>query len=109
MLTRKLTSEDAPELLEFYRRLSPEIRDVYEPFPNIDRAALASHLNESESGLHLSWALLDEDVIAGHSFVMRIAERNPIFGIGVASGYQGKGHGLKLAQGVIDQFDRVSQ
>ena len=109
MLTRKLTSDDASELLEFYRRLGPETREVYDPFPNIDHVVVATHLLESEAALHLSRALLEEDVIAGHSFVMRIVDRNPIFGIGVAAGYQGKGHGLRLASEVIGQFDRVSR
>ena len=105
MTVRSLSLADTDELLTFYTGLSDEIRSLFEPFPDLDRGAIRDHLKSVDSHDSIAYGAVENERICGHAFLMRIGDRNPIFGIGVAGPYHGKGHGKRLANAVIDSAD----
>ncbi len=106
MEIRLLTGEDVDALLRFYLSLSPAVCEFFRPFAEITRGVIHDHLAGADSRLHLSLGLLDKERIVGHAFILRAADPNPIFGIGLNQDYHGRGGGTVLARELLDRYDR---
>jgi GNAT superfamily N-acetyltransferase len=104
---RKLTVEDTEELLGFYRRLDPATTAVFRPFPHPDVATIQTHLEESGAGAHFSMGLFDSSTLVGHGFIIRLADANPVLGLGIAGEYRGRGYGRLLAVRLLTEYDRI--
>ena len=107
MTTRALTDQDADALFAFYTNLSDEVHALFRPFPDISRPIIKNHLTETVKGSHVSLGLFDDEHIAGHAFVLRVHDKNPIFGIGLNTKYHRKGYGSKIAGQVLAEADRL--
>lgn len=98
---RALSLRDATRLLSFYTSLSPAVTDTYQPFRDPDLEAMHHHLEGVEKGDHISFCLEDDGEIVGHSFVINIRQKDPVFGIGVKERYHGRGLGRRLMSWVL--------
>ena len=105
MQIRRLTPGDEDELYTFYRNLTEAVAALFRPFEPLNPEVIRKHLADADAGEDISLGLTAKHGIVGHGFVMRIADRNPIFGIGIDETYHGEGYGSRLAREVIQRCD----
>ena len=101
-----LEVSDSRRLFEFYSYLTTPVTEFYQPFREITAEVFRSHLLETVSGKHISFGLEDNGEIVGHAFLMHIDEKHPVFGIGLAELYHGRGLGRKLMEKVLAEAQR---
>ena len=98
-----LSPDDAGRLLSFYNRLSPEVTELYQPFPVVSREVMSTHLEETAASKHISAALEENGEICGHSFILNLRDQHPVFGIGIEGRHHGAGWGRTLMKTVLER------
>ena len=64
-------------------------------------------LRASADGQHINAGLFHENGIIGHSFILNIKEKHPVFGIGIVKEFHGRGLGRELMNRVIREADSI--
>ena len=100
-----LDLSDVHRLYLFYCNLTPLVTKFYKPFKEISEDVMRSHLEGAVSGKHISFGLKNDEEIVGHSFVMQVRSEHPVFGIGLAEHFHGKGLGRRLMQVVLAEAE----
>ena len=103
-----LKVDDAPELLAFYRSLSPAVVRVFLPTDYVSPDAIREHLWMVRCGDCVSLGLVNSaGRILGHAFVQGIRSARPMLGIGLHESVMGKGYGKRLLRQLLDETDRL--
>lgn len=104
----RLVPDDAPELLAFYRSLSPPVARLFLPTDYVSPDAIREHFDMVRSGLCISLGLFGPGRrILGHAFVQGIGSSRPMLGIGLHDSVIGQGHGRRLMQLLLHETDRL--
>ena len=98
--------KDEKRLFEFYSSLPEAISETFKPFKILNREVIREHLAAVEAGRHISVGLEQAPVIIGHGFIMDKNEKHPIFGLGIAGPFQGKGLGRMLMTAVLERAEQ---
>jgi ribosomal protein S18 acetylase RimI-like enzyme len=98
-----LQPEDAERLYAFYRSLTEEVTATFQPFREVSLDVMRRHLDEAQSGRHVSIGLEKSAEIVGHCFVTGIDEKHPVFGIGIQAPFHGRGLGRRLMAAAIEK------
>jgi ribosomal protein S18 acetylase RimI-like enzyme len=105
---RSLIRTDTEGLLAFYRSLSEKTREFFAPFSPVTEEVLRDHLEQAETGGHISQGIVDDaGAILGHGFVLIKGRDKPVFGIGLRESLHGRGWGRKLTRSVLDRADEL--
>ena len=68
---------------------------------------MRSHLDGAATGKHISLGLENENEIIGHSFIMDVGGKHPVFGIGLAEPFHGRGLGRGLMKDVLTEAESL--
>jgi len=106
---RQLTPRDFAALRDFYSGLTESVTATFQPFGTVvTDDALRQHLLAADSGSHLSFGLFDAvGSICGHSFILNVDSKSPIFGIGLAECAQGQGLGRRITERLLAEADSL--
>ena len=103
-ILRRLTSGDAPALCDYYERLSLASKRTFAPFgqyPRLEQYEDVVRGNDPQNGDKFDLVTVAGAEIVGWSFVWGLNAAEPVFGIGVADAYHGRGVGTALMDGVL--------
>ncbi len=104
----RLEPDDAPELLAFYRSLSPGVARMFLPTDHVSPDALRDHFDMVREGACLSLGLVEPSGrILGHAFVQGIRSSRPMLGIGLHDTVIGKGYGKRMLRMLLNDTDRL--
>jgi regulation of enolase protein 1 (concanavalin A-like superfamily)/ribosomal protein S18 acetylase RimI-like enzyme len=108
---RRVQASDAPALYTFYNQLSQASKRTFAPFGA--NPALANYEDVVQGNLaspadKYDLVALVGECIVGWGFVWTLAAPEPVFGLGVADEYHGKGVGGQLMDAVLDAMRQRS-
>jgi putative acetyltransferase len=105
IIIRRIRPGDADALVAFYNGLSARSKRTFRPLDHVatwDTCEEIVRDNELEPEKKFDLIALHEDRIVGWSFVWDLQSGEPVFGLGIADAYQGRGLGSELMDRVIE-------
>lgn len=105
LTVRNLRAGDGPALQRFNAGLSTPTRTLFLPHV-YDDATITRVIERAETGVDLTYIVLDGAEIVAYFFLWDVQESIPVLGIGMTDAYQGKGLGRKLMEILIEDGRR---
>ena len=106
---RRIRSDEAPALEQFYNALSHETRRLFRPLgwhATLEQCRQWVAENTADPDTRYDLVVVDGQRIVGWCFIMRLDGEHPTYGIGVDDAYHRLGLGRELTRLVLDEARR---
>ncbi|MBN1349895.1 GNAT family N-acetyltransferase [candidate division KSB1 bacterium] len=104
MIIRQPELADATALMQFYNRLSVESKRTFRPLgekTTLEACQAIIDKNNMTNFVNYDLVACVNERIVGWSFIWGIDSETPVFGLGIADDYQGKGLGSRLMDDIL--------